>query len=197
MKCRSMIKQILIFALLAALSLTAIACESEEPTTNPQTINPTTTTQANTTKPTTTTTQPTTSQPTTTTPTTTQNNQAPVSLGIRRADIQDELALNMLVKPVDEDGNIVAVEGTLNVKVWEMLDAFDITQKGELLQSWDGIQIVMDDYETEYGEALVRITYEDFLPEWWQYGIVDLELVYDGGKLEGSDDLLLGKIPGC
>ena len=174
MKCRSMIKRILIFALLAALSLTAIACESEEPTTNPQTINPTTTT-----------------------PTTTQNNQAPVSLGIRRADIQDELALNMLVKPVDEDGNIVAVEGTLNVRVWEMLDAFDITQKGGLLQSWDGLDIIVDDYETEYGEALVRITYEDFLPEWWQYGVVDLELVYDGGKVDGSAGLLLGKIPGC
>ncbi|MDD4322902.1 MAG: hypothetical protein WCS74_03195 [Dehalococcoidales bacterium] len=198
MMYRSMIKRILIFALLVALSLTAIACESEEPTTNPLSTNPTTTTQTTTTaKPTTTTTQPTTSQPTTTEPTTTPSNQSPVSLGIRRADIQDELALNMFVKPVDENGNVVAVEGTLNVKVWEMLDAFDITQKGELLQSWDGIQIVMDDYETEYGEALVRITYEDFLPEWWQYGIVDLELVYDGGKLEGSDDLLLGKIPGC
>lgn len=193
-----MVKRILIFALLTALTINAVACENEEPATNPQTTSPTTTTQTTTTtKPTATTTQPTTSRPATTEPATIQTNQVPVSLGIRRADIQDELALNMFVKPVDEDGNIVAVEGTLNVRVWEMLDAFDITQKGELLQSWDGIKITMDDYETEYGEALVRITYEDFLPEWWQYGVVDLELVYDEGKVEGSNDLLLGKIPGC
>lgn len=203
MSCRSLLNRLLLTIMLSGLIVTTIACEQTPPTADPVTTtsqSPTiTTTQPETTLPTTTipktTTQPTS---TTTAPTTTKAaNPKPVKLEIRRADIQDELALNMFVKPVDEDGDIVAVEGALNIRVWEMLDAFDITLKGELLQSWDGLQIIMDDYETDYGEALVRITYEDFLPEWWQYGVVDVELVYDGGRIEGSDELLLGKIPGC
>jgi ABC-type transport system substrate-binding protein len=197
MLSKSLLSHSLITLLLAVSIIIASGCTVKPSTNNPGTsTNPVTTTTSTepvTTEPTTTTT----SNTTTPSVTTTLQNLKAEKLEVRRAGMQDELALNMLLKPVDANGKELIVEGTLSVKVWEMLDAFDITKKGNLIQSWDGVPITSDDYDIDYTETLIRLTYEDFIPEWWQYGIADIEFAFDGGVVTASKDLLLGKIPGC
>lgn len=113
---------------------------------------------------------------------------------------EDVLAdgVQFLLIPTDTDGWPVREELMVSASLWSLPNRYKI-ERGDLIQEWKDIRITKRTYE-RYGEARVRLEYEDYVPGPNDYGILDVtvhakdgmvfpfEQVVSLGYFSGSQD---------
>jgi len=86
----------------------------------------------------------------------------------------DELQVH--IQPYGINDTPIDAEGVVSAKLWLATGLFkDVNKKGQLLQEWYGIHINKDDYGSQ--GALLRLEYNEYVPEEGDYGI--LEVTFD------------------
>lgn len=86
----------------------------------------------------------------------------------------DELQVH--IQPYGINDTPIDAEGVVSAKLWLATGLFkDVNKKGQLLQEWYGIHINKDDYGSR--GALLRLEYNEYVPEEGDYGI--LEVTFD------------------
>lgn len=85
------------------------------------------------------------------------------------------------LRPQDTEGFMVEAEGNLNAKLWSQPNVFT-ENKGELIQEWNGMQVINRDYDKKDLAARIRLEYEDYMPALGEWGILEVIFVSPQGK---------------
>ncbi|MBN1369945.1 MAG: hypothetical protein JW954_06900 [Dehalococcoidaceae bacterium] len=131
-------------------------------------------------------------------PTTTSciDENQPVDLFLLSSGTPGMITLDLIIQPLNGEGNSIVVEGRVEVRLWEIADPFT-GQKGALIQEWAGIEVAAGDYDTLYNEVWLQLPYSGFEPEWGQNGIVEVELVCEESRITTQKEIKLRKSPDC
>ncbi len=127
--------------------------------------------------------------------TTTTQQIEPDGLNIMTSGLPGIFSLDLLLSPVDENGNPLTLEGDYSITIWQIDDIFS-RNKESVLQEWGPLSVTLSDYD-QYGQVYFSLPYEDFEPGWAQSAIVQVSFDYNGSQTRAEKLALLRKSPDC
>ena len=103
-------------------------------------------------------------------------NSVLASLGLLKTTNIDYTFLNIIVYPQNEEGQLLSVDGILNVEIWSE----DISDNSEVipLQQWDNVPITQESFKNDIGNDII-LEYNEFVPELEKQYYVMLTLTVD------------------
>ncbi len=98
--------------------------------------------------------------------------------------------LRVAIQPYGINDTPIDAEGVVSAKLWLATGLFkDVNKKGQLLQEWYGIHISKDDYGSQ--GALLRLEYNEYVPEEGDYGILEVTFTTPDQKSFTAQDLCM------
>jgi hypothetical protein len=128
---------------------------------------------------------------TSTTPPSTTTISAPPAESIEGIRGSDSLGLTVVLAPMDSNGALVVVEGSLDALLWLESDIGG-TKTNQLIQEWQDVPVTRSDYTAE--GAIIDLRYSQPLASSPGYGILDVAFRFSGIELttEVNDVELVG-----
>jgi hypothetical protein len=91
--------------------------------------------------------------------------------------------LDVVLLPQGNDGQTLNIEGTLDIKLFELSDPVNLGL-GDLLQQWSGVQVTAKDF-TSAG-LLVKLDFQGFKPVPGQMGYLEIKLTAGGRSVSAE-----------
>ncbi len=115
-------------------------------------------------------------------------------LGVANSDKYSVKILQILIKPLNEQGELVSTDGVIDIELWD--DMYILSGEKTVIQKWDDVPLTASSFQQDKGHLLV-LEYKYFEPEPGTNAVIHLAFTADDVMLDAEEVITLFPMACC